>query len=93
MYPSSPSMPRATQQKTPDKLSTNDKTQQIKHMRVVYIAKNKANEEIFSGSSPCFPGGWRIVQSLRQRRRKTTNTASTPFSAIQAASQSIHFYK
>jgi hypothetical protein len=34
-------MPRATQQKTPDKLSTNDKTQQIKHMRVVYIAKNK----------------------------------------------------
>jgi hypothetical protein len=36
-----PSMPRATQQKTPDKLSTNDKTQQIKHMRVVYIAKNK----------------------------------------------------
>jgi hypothetical protein len=36
MYPSSPSMPRATQQKTPDKLSTNDKTQQIKHMPVVY---------------------------------------------------------
>ncbi len=30
-----PSVPRATQQKTPDKLSTNDKTQQIKHMRVV----------------------------------------------------------
>jgi hypothetical protein len=32
------------------------------------------------------PIGWRIVQILRQRRRKTTNTAPTTLSAIQAAS-------
>jgi hypothetical protein len=34
------------------------------------------------------PIGWRIVQILRQHRRKTTNTAPTTNSAIQAASQS-----
>jgi hypothetical protein len=34
------------------------------------------------------PIGWRIVQILRQRRRKTTNTAPTTLSAIQTASQS-----
>jgi hypothetical protein len=35
------------------------------------------------------PIGWRIVQILRQRLRKTTNTATnTTPSAIQAASQS-----
>jgi hypothetical protein len=28
--------------------------------------------------------GWLIVQILRQRRRKTTNTAQTTLSAIQA---------
>jgi hypothetical protein len=44
---------------------------------------------ISSGIGPCFPCiGWRIVQILRQRRRKTTNTATTTLSAIQAASQS-----
>ncbi len=32
--------------------------------------------------------GWRIMQILRQRRRKTTNTAPTTLSAMQAASQS-----
>jgi hypothetical protein len=32
--------------------------------------------------------GWRIVQILRQRRRKTTNTMPTTLSATQAASQS-----
>jgi hypothetical protein len=30
------------------------------------------------------PNGWRIVQILRQRRRKTTNTVPTTLSAIQA---------
>jgi hypothetical protein len=34
------------------------------------------------------PIGWRIVQILRQRQRKTTNTLPTNFIAIQAASQS-----
>jgi hypothetical protein len=34
------------------------------------------------------PISWRIVQILRQRRRKTTNTAPTILSKIQAASQS-----
>jgi hypothetical protein len=34
------------------------------------------------------PIGWRIVQILRQCRRKTTNAAPTTLSAIQAASQS-----
>ncbi len=34
------------------------------------------------------PIGWRIVQILRQRRRKTTNTAPTILSAIQAESKS-----
>jgi hypothetical protein len=33
---------------------------------------------------PLLPIGWMIVQILRQRRRKTTNTAPTSFSAIQA---------
>ncbi len=37
---------------------------------------------------PLFPIGWRIVQILRQRRRKTTNTAPTTLNAGQAASQS-----
>jgi hypothetical protein len=37
---------------------------------------------------PLHPFGWQIVQILRQRRRKTTNTAPTTLSAIQAASQS-----
>jgi hypothetical protein len=32
--------------------------------------------------------GWRIVQILRQRRKKTTNTMPTTLSAIDAASQS-----
>jgi hypothetical protein len=36
--------------------------------------------------------GWRIVQMLRQRQRKTTNTAPTTLSAIQAASQ-FYFVK
>jgi hypothetical protein len=38
---------------------------------------------------PLLPIGWRIMLILRQRRRKTTNTAPTTLSAIQAASQSI----
>jgi hypothetical protein len=37
---------------------------------------------------PLLPIGWRIVQILRQRQRKTTNTAPTTLGAIQAASQS-----
>jgi hypothetical protein len=37
---------------------------------------------------PLLPIGWRIVQILRQLRRKTTNTAPATFSAIQASSQS-----
>jgi hypothetical protein len=37
---------------------------------------------------PLLPIGWRIVQILRQCRRKTSNTARTALSAIQAASQS-----
>jgi hypothetical protein len=37
---------------------------------------------------PLLPLGWRIVQILRQRRRKTTNTAPIIVSAMQAASQS-----
>ncbi len=36
---------------------------------------------------PLLPIGWRNVEILRQRRRKTTNTAPTTLSAIQAASQ------
>jgi hypothetical protein len=32
---------------------------------------------------PLLPIGWRIVQILRQRRGKTTKTASTTLSAIQ----------
>jgi hypothetical protein len=39
---------------------------------------------------PLLPIGRRIVQILRQRRRKTTNTAPNTHSAIQAAP--IHFY-
>ncbi len=37
---------------------------------------------------PWLPIGWRIVQILRQRRGKTTNTAPTTLSTIQASSQS-----
>ncbi len=37
---------------------------------------------------PLLTIGWRIVQILRKRRRKTTNAAPATFSAIQAASQS-----
>jgi hypothetical protein len=40
------------------------------------------------------PIGWMIVQILRQRRRKTTNTELTTLSGIQSSSQStyINFY-
>jgi hypothetical protein len=34
------------------------------------------------------PIGWRIVQILRQRRGKTTNTAPATLNAIKEASQS-----
>ncbi len=37
---------------------------------------------------PLLPIGWRIVQILCQRRRKTTNTAPTTLSAMQAGCQS-----
>jgi hypothetical protein len=37
---------------------------------------------------PLLPIGWQILQILRQRRGKTTNTAQSTLSAIQAASQS-----
>jgi hypothetical protein len=37
---------------------------------------------------PLLPIGWRIVQILRQRQKKTTNTAPTTLYAGQAASQS-----
>jgi hypothetical protein len=37
---------------------------------------------------PLLPIGWSIEQILRQRLRKTTNTAPTTLSAIQAAGQS-----
>jgi hypothetical protein len=36
---------------------------------------------------PLLPIGWRIVQILRQRRRKTTNTETTTLSAIQYKQQ------
>jgi hypothetical protein len=36
---------------------------------------------------PVLPIGWRIVQIIRQRLRKTASTAPTTLSAIQAASQ------
>ncbi len=43
--------------------------------------------DISSGIGPCMlPIGWRIVQMLRQRQRKTTNAESVTLSAIQAAS-------
>jgi hypothetical protein len=41
---------------------------------------------------PLLSIGYRIVQILRQRRRKTTNTAPTTLSAIQASSQSNFIY-
>jgi hypothetical protein len=41
---------------------------------------------------PLLPIDWWIVQILRQRRRKTTNTAPTTLSAIQAASK-FTFYQ
>jgi hypothetical protein len=36
---------------------------------------------------PCFLEYWRIVQILRQRQRKMTNTGPTIPSAVQASSQ------
>ncbi len=43
---------------------------------------------------PLPPVGWRIVQILRQRRRKPTNTASTTLNSIQATNPllSMHNY-
>jgi hypothetical protein len=41
-----------------------------------------------SGIGPLLPISWNIVQILRQWWRKTTNTAPTTLSAIQATSQS-----
>jgi hypothetical protein len=41
----------------------------------------------FFGYRPLFPIGWRIVQILRQRRRKATNTAPTLLSAMQYKQQ------
>ncbi len=38
---------------------------------------------------PLLPIGWGIEQILRQRRKKTTNTAPTSLSAVQVASQFI----
>ncbi len=40
---------------------------------------------------PLLPIGWKTVQILRQRRRKTTNTAPTTLSAICTSSKPIHF--
>ncbi len=40
---------------------------------------------------PLLPIGWRIVQIVRQRRRKMANTAPTTLCAIQAASYSTLF--
>ncbi len=37
---------------------------------------------------PLLPIGWRIAQILRQRPRKSTNTAPATLSAIQASSKS-----
>jgi hypothetical protein len=42
---------------------------------------------VFFRKRPLLPIGWRLVQILRQLRMKTTNTAPTILSAIQAASQ------
>jgi hypothetical protein len=39
---------------------------------------------------PLLPIGWRIVQILHQRRRKTTNTAPI---TLSASSKPIHFYQ
>jgi hypothetical protein len=44
--------------------------------------------EHFFNYRPLLPFGWRILKILRQRHRKTTKTAPTTLSAIQAASQS-----
>jgi hypothetical protein len=41
---------------------------------------------------PVLPIGWRIEQIIRQRLRKTTSTAPTTLTAIQAASQSTIEY-
>ncbi len=43
----------------------------------------------FCKYQPLLPIGFRIVQILRQRRRKTTSTAPTALSVIQAVTQSI----
>jgi hypothetical protein len=52
---------------------------------------NKQDFVDFSGIGPFFPFDWRIVQTLRQRRGKTTNRAPATLSSIQAASQSTFF--
>jgi hypothetical protein len=46
-----------------------------------------AEFETFLQVRTLLPIGWRVVQILRQRRRKTTNTAPTTRSAIRTASQ------
>ncbi len=53
------------------------------------LAFDDMHGQLFSYRS-FLPTGWRIVQILRQRRGKTTNTAPTTlsFSAIQAVRQS-----
>jgi hypothetical protein len=40
---------------------------------------------------PLLPIGWKIVQILRQSKRKTINIAPTTLNAIQASSQSTFF--
>ncbi len=42
----------------------------------------------FRWYQPLLPIDWRIVQILRQQRRKTNNKAPTALSALQAVSQS-----
>jgi hypothetical protein len=44
--------------------------------------------DLSSDIGPSLPIGWGNVQILRQRRRKTTNAATTILGAIQAASES-----
>ncbi len=58
--------------------------------RVSLLLIGQQGLEHFFSYRPLLPIGWRIVHILRQRRRKTTNTAPTTLSAISSSKQ-IYF--
>jgi hypothetical protein len=59
--------------------------------RFSYFLLVRRVEDISSGNRPLFPIGWKIVQIVRRRQRKMTNTAPTIHSLCDTSRKPIRF--